>query len=254
VTASTGFRAPVVNAFAGRISVVDPSDLVIPAGADSDKIKNYEVGAKGTWLDGRLTSNLAVYVIDWSDIQVQANRVSDSVQFATNIGAARSKGFEFEFTAAPFADLLLGLTGSFNDAHVTELTASEAAISGAVPDARLAAPKFQGAAFVQYDFDLWASNRGFFTVNFQHVDSYPNQLPRVPGRPAQVSPTYGYTDSYNNVNLTLGGTIGSLTATAYVENLRADDSITYIPPEAFITSRFATMRPRTVGLRFNYDF
>jgi iron complex outermembrane recepter protein len=91
VTASTGFRAPVVNGFAGRRSVVDPNDLVIPAGADSDKIKNYEIGAKGTWLDGRLTSNLAVYVIDWSDIQVQANRVSDSVQFATNIGAARSK-------------------------------------------------------------------------------------------------------------------------------------------------------------------
>jgi iron complex outermembrane receptor protein len=254
VTASTGFRAPVVNGFAGRRSVVDPNDLVIPAGADSDKIKNYEVGAKGTWFDGRLTSNLAVYVIDWSDIQVQANRVSDSVQFATNIGAARSKGFEFELTASPVADLLLGLTGSFNDAHVTELTASEAAISGAVPDARLAAPKFQGAAFVQYDFDLWADKRGEFTVNFQHVDSYPNQLPRVPGRPAQVSPTYGYTDSYNNVNVTLGGTFGSLTATAYVENLLDDDSITYIHPEAFLTSRFATMRPRTVGLRFHYDF
>ncbi len=254
VTASTGFRAPVVNGFAGRRSVVDPNDLVIPAGADSDKIKNYEVGAKGTWLDGRLTSNLAVYVIDWSDIQVQANRVSDSVQFATNIGAARSKGFEFEFTAAPVADLLLGLTGSFNDAHVTELTASEAAISGAVPDARLAAPKFQGAAFVQYDFDLWAGKRGEFTVNFQHVDSYPNQFPRVPGRPAQISPTYGYTDSYNNVNVTLGGTFGSLTATAYAENLLDDDSITYIHPEAFLTSRFATMRPRTVGLRFHYDF
>jgi outer membrane receptor protein involved in Fe transport len=254
VTASTGFRAPVVNGFAGRRSVVDPNDLVIPAGADSDKIKNYEVGAKGTWLDGRLTSNLAVYVIAWSDIQVQANRVSDSVQFATNIGAARSKGFEFELTAAPVADLQLGLTGSFNDAHVTELTASEAAISGAVPDARLAAPKFQGAAFVQYDFDLWADKRGFFTVNFQHVDSYPNQFPRVPGRPAQISPTYGYTDSYNNVNVTLGGTFGSLTATAYVENLLDDDSITYIHPEAFITSRFATMRPRTAGLRFKYDF
>jgi iron complex outermembrane recepter protein len=254
VTASTGFRAPVVNGFAGRRSVVDPNDLVIPPGADSDKIKNYEVGAKGTWLDGRLTSNLAVYVIDWSDIQVQANRVSDSVQFATNIGAARSKGFEFEFTVAPVADLQLGLTGSFNDAHVTELTASEAAISGAVPDARLAAPKFQGAAFVQYDFDLWAGKRGDFTVNFQHVDSYPNQFPRVPGRPAQISPTYGYTDSYNNLNVTLGGTFGSLTATAYVENLLDDDSITYIHPEAFITSRFATMRPRTVGLRFNYDF
>lgn len=149
----------MVNAYAGRSSVVDPNDSIIPSGADSDKIKNYEIGAKGAWLDGRLTTNLAVYLIDWRDIQVQANRVSDSVQFATNIGAARSKGFEFEIAAALVTDLKFGLNGSFNDARVTELSASEAAISGAVRDARLAAPKFQGAAFVQYDFDLVASTR-----------------------------------------------------------------------------------------------
>ena len=130
-----------------------------------------------------MTRNLAVYVIDWSDIQVQANRVSDSVQFATNIGAARSKGFEFEFTAAPVADLLLGLNGSFNDAHVTELTASEAAISGAVPDARLAAPKFQGAAFVQYDFDLSAANARFVHRQPPARRLVPEPFPRVPGRP-----------------------------------------------------------------------
>jgi iron complex outermembrane receptor protein len=41
-----------------------------------------------------VTINVAFYLIDWSNIQAQANRVSDSVQFATNIGAARSKGFE----------------------------------------------------------------------------------------------------------------------------------------------------------------
>jgi len=91
-------------------------------------------------------------------------------------------------------------------------------------------------------------------VAFQHVDSYPSSFPRVPGAPNQVSPTYGYTDSYNNVNLSLGATIGNLSATAYVENLFDDDSVTYIHPEAFLASRFGTMRPRTVGLRLGYDF
>jgi outer membrane receptor protein involved in Fe transport len=253
VTVSTGFRAPVVNAFAGRTSVADPNDLVIPNGADTDKIQNYELGAKGTWLDGRLTTNLAAYVIDWSDIQVQANRVSDSVQFATNIGEARSKGFEFEIAAIPFTGLQLGLNGSFNRAHVTKLSPEEAAISGAVPDARLAAPKFQGAAYLNYGFDISAETRAFFSAAFQHVDSYPGSFPRVPGKPNQISPTYGYTDSYNNVNLTLGASFGQLTVTSYVENLFDDDSITYVHPEAFIASRFGTMRPRTVGLRINYD-
>jgi iron complex outermembrane receptor protein len=253
-TWSTGFRAPVVNGFAGRSSVVNPSDIIIPPGADTDKIKNYEVGAKGTWLDGRVTTNLAAYLIDWSDIQVQANRVSDSVQFATNIGAARSKGFEFEIAAVPIPDLTLGLSGSFNEARVTELTPSEAAISGAVPDARLAAPKFQGAAYVQYEFDVGASARGISTLAFQHVDSFPSSFPRVPGAPNRIQPTFGYTDSYNNVNFSLGALFGPLSATAYVENLLNDDSVTYIHPEAFLASRFGTMRPRTVGLRLNYDF
>lgn len=253
-TVSTGFRAPVVNSFAGRSSVVDPNDLIIPFGASSDKLENYELGAKGRWLNGRLSTNVALYWIDWSDIQVQANRTSDSVQFATNIGAARSKGLEFEIAAAPVTDLLVGLSGSFNDAHVTELSPSEAAISGAVPGVRLAAPKFQGAVYVQYGFGFGSWGRGLAAVALQHVDSFPSSFPRVPGAPDRVSPTYGYTDSYNNVNVSLGATKGSLAATAYVENLFDDHSVTYIHPEAFLASRFGTMRPRTVGLRVNYDF
>lgn len=252
-TYSTGFRAPVVNGFAGRPSLVDPNDLIIPDGADTDKIKNYEIGAKGTWFGGRVTTNFAVYLIDWSDIQVQANRVSDSVQFATNIGEARSKGFEFEITALPVPDLQLGLSGSFNRARVTKLSPQEAAVSGAVPDARLSAPKFQGSAYLSYGFDVTARARGFFTASFQHVDSFPSSFPRVPGNPALILPTYGYTDSYNNVNLTLGARLGQLTVTTYAENLLNDDSITYIHPEAFLANRFGTMRPRTLGLRINYD-
>ncbi len=253
-TFSTGFRTPIVNGQAGSVSLIDPNDLVIPEGADSDTLKNYEIGAKGRWFNGRVTTNLAAYYIDWSDIQVQANRVSDAIQFATNIGGARSQGFEFEITAAPTNGWLLGLNGSFSDAKVTDLSPQEAAISGAVMDARLTAPKFQGAAFVQYDFPLGATWLGTSTLAFQHVDSYPNQFPNVPGAPDRLAPTYGYTDSYNNVNLTLGAIMGSLSATVYAENLLDDDSIVYIHPETFLASRFATMRPRTIGLRLKYDF
>jgi iron complex outermembrane receptor protein len=254
VSASTGFRAPVVNAFAGRASVVNATDLIVPFGADSDKLKNYELGAKGTWLGGKLTTNLALYWIDWSDIQVQANRVSDSVQFATNIGAARSKGFEYEITATPVANLLLGLNGSFNDAKVTELSPSEAAISGAVNGARLAGPGFQGAAFVQYGFGLGGKTRGSVSLDVTHVDSYPSSFPHIPGNPTLTSPTYGYTDSYNFVNASLGATWDRFAATAYVENLFDDDSVTYIHPEAFLASRFGTLRPRTIGVRASYEF
>ena len=156
-TAATGFRPPIVNAFAGRVRTIDPTDIVSPFGAESDQLTNYEVGVKGRWLGGHLTANLAGYYIDWKDIQVQANRVSDSIQFATNIGGAESYGLEFEILARPFRGLNVALNGSFNEAKVTELTPTEAAISGAQVGTRLASPHFQGSATVRYDFALSSS-------------------------------------------------------------------------------------------------
>jgi outer membrane receptor protein involved in Fe transport len=253
-TVATGFRTPVVNGFAGRPSLVNPNDLIIPNGASSDDLVNYEIGAKGRFLNGRLAANVAAYLIDWSNIQVQANRVSDSVQFATNIGAARSKGIELELLAYPAKGLTVGLNGSLNEAKVTELTPAEAAISGAVLGARLASPKVQGSVFVNYGWDLTPKAKANLSVVLQHVGSYPGSFPRVPGQPTVTSATYGFTDSYQNVNATFAVAMDQTTIGAYVENLFDDHSITYVHPEAFLASRFATMRPRTAGVRLGYAF
>jgi iron complex outermembrane receptor protein len=254
-TYSTGFRTPIVNARAGLPSAVDPTDLVIPYGASSDEIDNYEIGLKGTWLNGKLSANLAAYLIYWSNIQVQANRRSDSIQFAANIGKARSKGIEFELFAAPIKGLEVGLNGSFNDAKVTELTPEEATVSGAVVGAKLAFPEFQGAAFLRYSRDVTPTVKGFFATYFQYVDGFPNQFPNVPGNPNQQAATYGHTESFENVNVSLGAQFGShWKATLYAENLFDDHSITYLHPEAFADARASTMRPRTVGIRINYDY
>src|SRR3546814_7665499 len=86
----SSYLTPVVNARAGLVSQIDPNDLVIPDGAQSDSVTNYEVGLKGRWLGGDLTANGAAYYIDWQDIQVQANRVSDSIQRS----GTRSEGTE----------------------------------------------------------------------------------------------------------------------------------------------------------------
>jgi len=253
-TVSTGFRTPVVNARAGLVSAIDPNDLVIPDGARSDSVTNYEVGLKGRWLDGDLTANVAAYYIDWKNIQVQANRVSDSIQFATNIGAAESYGLEFEFVARPVDGLSLALNGSFNRAKVTDLTDSEAAISGAELGTRLASPHFQGSGTLRYDFPIGDGKTAFASVNVSHAGSFPNQFPNVPGNPNAVSPTYDYTQAWTNTNLYAGTKLGALNLTAYVENLFDSSKITYVHPEAFLDGRYARMRPRTIGLRADYRF
>jgi outer membrane receptor protein involved in Fe transport len=251
---STGFRPPVVNANAGRVSTLDPNDIVIPAGATSDKLTNYEVGLKGRWLGGDLTANIAAYYIDWSNIQVQANRVSDTLQFATNIGGAESYGVEFELAARPFQGLSLIFNGSINEAKVTDLTASEAAISGATVGTRLASPHLQGSATIRYDFPLSPRANGWAAINVSHVGSFPNQFPFVPGRPGVPATTYDFTDAWTNVNLYAGTIVGDLNITAYVENVFNDASITYVHPEAFLDARYARLRPRTIGIRAGYAF
>ncbi|MFC3582177.1 TonB-dependent receptor [Sphingomonas hylomeconis] len=253
-TLSTGFRTPVVNALAGRASVINAADIIIPDGASSDNLKNYEIGMKGRFLDGKLTANLAVYLIDWKNIQVQANRTSDAVQFATNIGGARSKGIELELLAYPVSGLTIGVNGSLNDAKVTKLSASEAAISGATLGARLSAPHFQGSTYINYAFAVSPSALANIALSAQHVGSFPSEFPRVPGNPAATKPTFGYTDSYENVNATVGVQLDRLSLAAYVENIFDDHSVTYRHPEAFLASRVGTLRPRTIGLRVGYDF
>ncbi|WP_246450472.1 TonB-dependent receptor [Sphingomonas rhizophila] len=251
-TFATGFRAPIVNAFAGRPSLVDDTDIIIPDGASSDSLKSYEIGAKGRWLNGRLTANVAAYWIDWSNIQAQANRVSDSVQFATNIGAARSRGIELELGYAPVKDVFIGANGSYNDSKITKLSEEEAAISGAVLGHRLSAPRFQGSLYSSYGFDLSSTVKGTLAANVQYVGPYNSSFPNTPGNPTLPLSTFGRTDGYVNTNLSLGIKHRDLTAQLYVENVFDDHSIVYIHPEAFLVSRFGTLRPRTVGLRIGY--
>lgn len=253
VTVSTGYRTPVYNARAGNVSTVDPTDLVIPPGASSDDLTNYEIGLKALWLDGRATANLAVYYIDWSNMQVQANRPSDSVQFSTNVGGSVSKGVEAEITVTPLPGLLLGLNGSWNDAKVTQLSDQEAIISGAEDGSRLASPHLQGSLFGRYSYRYGPTVSGFTSFQIQHVGSFPNGFPNSPGKGTR-SPLYGYTDDYTNINLQTGFGIGKTTTTLYVENLTNSDAVVYIHPEAFIDSRYAILRPRTYGIRFGYQF
>jgi iron complex outermembrane receptor protein len=251
-TFSTGFRAPIVNAFAGRPSLVNPNDIIIPNGASSDDLKSYEVGAKARFLNGRVTINTAAYLIDWSNIQAQANRVSDSVQFATNIGAARSKGFEVEMGVIPATNVFIGLNAAYNDSKITKLSATEAAISGAVLGHRLSAPRLQGALYMSYGFDLGNETKANFAVNAQYVGSYNSSFPNTPGAPTVRLATYGETDEYVNTNLSLGLKRREFSAQLYVENVFDDHSVVYIHPEAFLVSRFGTLRPRTIGIRLGY--
>lgn len=105
-----GFNSPIL-ANSGR--PVDPSQATYK----DESNWTYEIGSKNTFLDGRLLANLAVYFIDWTDLQISATAVNggpqDPVQI-DNIGGATTYGAEFEsiWNATDAVRLNLGLSYS----------------------------------------------------------------------------------------------------------------------------------------------
>lgn len=72
---------------------------------DPEQITTYEIGAKTNWADGRVTTNLAVFYSDYTDVQIpgsigvdtNGDGINDSFSgITTNAGAADFFGVEFE--------------------------------------------------------------------------------------------------------------------------------------------------------------
>ncbi len=85
----------------------------------SDTLWNYEIGAKTSWLDHRVTMNGALFDIRWKNIQ-QPELLSCGFQFIANAGAAESKGAEFEMHARATEALELGVGVGYQDAKITQ--------------------------------------------------------------------------------------------------------------------------------------
>ena len=69
---------------------------------DEEKTWNVEGGVKSAFFGRRMTANVAVFTIDWTNLQLNLPNASVPGQFfISNIGSARSSGVEFELNARP---------------------------------------------------------------------------------------------------------------------------------------------------------
>ncbi|TVS11611.1 MAG: TonB-dependent receptor [Gammaproteobacteria bacterium] len=79
--------------------------------------RSYELGLKSQWFDGNLTANLAVFHVDWKDLQLNSPSLDPDNLFAVvrNTGGVRARGIELE-TALRVADgMTVGLTYAYTD-------------------------------------------------------------------------------------------------------------------------------------------
>ncbi|QNA86314.1 TonB-dependent receptor [Sphingomonas sp. So64.6b] len=94
-TYSQGFHSGGVNLRLSKAPLAD-------AAFNPEKAKNYELGMKGDFLNGRLRANLAIYQLDYTDRQVSSVFPDPLTGIIRNITlngvATRSRGLEFDMS------------------------------------------------------------------------------------------------------------------------------------------------------------
>jgi len=158
----------------------------IPTSFKSDSTKNYELGVKSRWLDSRMTANLALYYIDWKDIQV--NELIGGRQVNGNGGKARSRGAELEIAYLPIRGLTTQLNLSYNRATTDVALPAVGAIAG---DTLPYSAKITGAEVTDYVFPLPGNFRGNVGFTYAYQGSRPTSWSQDLLNQNVVLPGYG---------------------------------------------------------------
>lgn len=245
-TVADGMRPGGVNQAVGL-----PSALEVYKG---DSLWNYEVGAKTSWLDNSLQANVAVYQIDWKDMQVQGLYNNNSY-FMANAGKARMRGTEWELAWRPLAGLDVGLNFNYIDAVLTE----DQITNGLTPDVttgrdgdRVAnIPHFTTTLSTGYRWSLTSNYDGMLRLDANYVGkSYSTLRPDDPSHRAM--------GDYTLVNARFGveSVDGKWSGYLYANNLfnklaltNAGYNVYYYPQGIAFTAP-----PRTVGIDLKYNF
>jgi iron complex outermembrane recepter protein len=242
-TVSTGFRGGGLNA------VSEPFEP-IPASYQPDTLTNYELGIKGRLANGLFDYQFDAFLIHWNNIQVQLTTADGAFVYQGNAGTARVKGVEFEFNGRPFQYFTATLTGSWQDAYLTQgaTTAQYAAnpTLGLTGDKIPNVPDFQGSLIFDYTrplVDAWQMSLGADVSYRGSENSYfASNSFNVP------------LSSYALWGLRAGVINGPWTVTVFGRNLGNERAQVSAINSTQDPHAFLTVQPRTIGLTVTRKF
>ena len=218
---------------------LDFTDAPLDRTVESDSTNNYEIGAKFTSPDRRITANAAVYRIDWEDIPVRVRNTSDACpqnqSVLVNVGEARSIGVEADLNFQATPNLNLFIAGSYKESEFREGFGSGIAEGDPLP----VSPDFNGRAGFQYEFDAFR-HPAFIRADYQYVGEYVT----FAGGDSQGEGDYGL------LNARVGLDIDGVSLQVYARNLTGENAILDVQDAV---SGFR-VRPREIGIRAGYSF
>ena len=214
-----------------------------PTKYNPDSLWSYEVGAKTSEFNRRMTLNGDVYYIDWSNIQ-QEVALECGFPFTGNLGKASVKGAELELQVLPIDQLTLYSSLSYTNAKLNSTTPGTPGVSG---DPLLDVPLWTAAVSAEYRQPINDIFSGFMRIEGTYEDKVYRTF--VPTDFFRTVP------SYQLFNLRLGTrqTESKWELTAYVTNLankfaqsglRLSDTGADLPN----TRPVSIVQPRTFGV------
>ena len=264
----------------------------VPAIAETDEMETWELGMKGDFADNTLRLNATAYFSEITDLQVSRFDPANVafLVFIENVGDAEVMGLDADFTWLPTPNLTISGAISLLDSEITRINAQLHEISVPEGSELPFSPDFAGSLRARYDF-VGALFDGQTNTYVSGSISYSGKsksgiagsaflvedtLMRSRGRGSGLSianegglfaggncgtydapsfcPNGRYVqDSYLFLDLAVGVERINWSAELFVDNVadkRAQlniDTLQYVP-------KVVTNRPRTIGLRFSYDF
>ena len=266
---SRGFRPGRFNAVLASASqpVLDALRAVAPtAGLNilEEKLDNYEMGWKATWLGGRARTTLALYYDEWlngqvgNSIPVVAEGVANLINIVLNNGTAELRGIEFEGQFQATENLTLAATYGLNDTEVKSFVCGDCnlvygSFEGVVGNELPSAPRVTWNVSGQYEDNLMGDWDWYGRVDWAHQGSRYTDFSNI----ARTSP-------YDNVNIRIGIRSPGLSVEAFVQNALDHDEFiqgglgvdlfTFIRGPNKNEVRVSAPIPRTFGIRLAYNF
>jgi iron complex outermembrane recepter protein len=238
----------------------------VPSTYESDSLWSYEIGAKDSLFDNRLSFQTSVYYIDWSGIQTTVNLPSCGAFYTANRGKAISQGFDFQVAAILAEGLKVSANVGYTDAYYPDAQFG-ATVDGVTPLLIGAGDKlpnvapWSASAHMDYTRDIspiWDGSRSYFRLDYRWIDATPRGNPIL----ASYDPTTGGpignapNSAYGQLNLRLGVLHGGLDVSAFVNNVTNADPILGITHASLTDTLYSAtaIRPRTMGVTGLFHF
>lgn len=245
---SEGFRSGFPQA--GSLLAIASFPPVEP-----DLLKNYEVGTKGRLWDNRINYDLAVYYIDWDDVQ-QSLTVSPPAPAVgiyvapINAGSASGFGFDIGATIEPVDRLRFSVAFSWNDLKMDSDVVTTGIALFSKGDRLNYSPEITGGLSVEYSFPIGGDGL------LGHVAASGNYTSPMDFRTIQGSRFIGRGNGIllTNASFSIEPSDGRWTATLFGENLNNEDGTPVAFPVPLIQTWDARLRPRTYGVQVELHF